>query len=141
MADNGSEFMKHFDQSIRQSCKDHWHTHPKTPKMNAHCERFNRTIQEEYIDYHLTELLNPASFNEKLADWLMWYNVTRPHHSLKLKSPVQFLQSHYRECNLWWPNTAAMQNPTPILSYRGETSHQPRALGEITFYSLIHKTL
>jgi hypothetical protein len=30
----------------------HWHTYPKTPKMNAHCERFNRNVQEACIDYH-----------------------------------------------------------------------------------------
>ena len=30
----------------------HWHTYPKTPKMNAHCERFNRTLQDEFASYH-----------------------------------------------------------------------------------------
>ena len=104
-SDNGSEFMKHFDTAVREACNDHWHTYPKTPKMNAHCERFNRTIQEEFVDYHTPLLLDPPSFNLKLADYLIWYNGQRPHHSLKLKSPVQFLQSNHQECNLWWPNT------------------------------------
>jgi len=105
LTDNGSEFMKHFDTAVREACNDHWHTYPKTPKMNAHCERFNRTIQEEFVDYHTPLLLDPPSFNLKLADYLIWYNGQRPHHSLKLKSPVQFLQSNHQECNLWWPNT------------------------------------
>ena len=48
--DNGSEFMKHFDQEIRRLHKIHWHTYPKCPRMNPHCERFNRTIQEEFVD-------------------------------------------------------------------------------------------
>src|ERR687897_3049776 len=40
LTDNGSEFMKHFDEEIRRLHKTHWHTYPRTPKMNAHVERF-----------------------------------------------------------------------------------------------------
>ena len=108
LTDNGSEFMKDFDLALRKTHKVHWHTYPRTPKMNAHCERFNRTIQEEFIDYHDRELIDVSTFNLKMADWLIWYNGTRPHHSLDLKSPVQFLQLHNQECNRWWPNTHAL---------------------------------
>jgi hypothetical protein len=39
--------------------------YPKTPKMNAHCERFNRTIQECFVDYHENLLLtDTALFNQ-----------------------------------------------------------------------------
>lgn len=107
LTDNGSEFMKHFDAEVRRLHQTHWHTYPKTPKMNAHCERFNRTIQEEFIDYHDAELLNPALFNRKLADWLIWYNAERPHWSLNLKSPIQFLtEQNPQECQMWWTDTA-----------------------------------
>lgn len=99
LTDNGSEFMKDFDLALRSTHQTHWRTYPRTPKMNSHCERFNRTIQEEFIDYHDYELLDAQTFNLKLADWLIWYNGTRPHHSLNLKSPVQFLQLHNQECN------------------------------------------
>lgn len=106
LTDNGSEFMKHFDEELRRLHKNHWHTYPKTPKMNAHVERFNRTIQEEFIDYHEDLLVNPNEFNRELIPWLLWYNAERPHWSLKLKSPVQFLlQRNPPLCNSWWPNT------------------------------------
>lgn len=52
LTDNGSEFKKHFDEELRKLHLTHFHTYPKTPKMNAHLERFNRTIQEEFIDYN-----------------------------------------------------------------------------------------
>ena len=107
LTDNGSEFAKHFDQSLRLAHHTHWHTYPKTPKMNAHCERFNRTLQEEFVDYHESELLDPSVFNQKLISYLLWYNAKRPHWSLKLKSPIQFLSIHNQECNIWWPNTIA----------------------------------
>ena len=106
--DNGSEFMKHFDQEIRRLHKNHWHTYPKTPKMNAHVERFNRTIQEEFIDYHEELLITPNQFNRQLIPWLIWYNAERPHWAVKLKSPVQFLlKENPSLCNSGWPNTNA----------------------------------
>jgi len=54
-----------------------WYTYPKTPKMNAHTERFHRTIQESFVDDH-EELLftDLALFNRKLADWLVFYNAS-----------------------------------------------------------------
>ena len=94
LTDNGSEFKKHFAEALKKLHLTHYHTYPKTPKMNAHVERFNRTIQDEFIDYHASELLNLAEFNRKLVDWLIWYNIDRVHHAFKNKmSPVQFMLS------------------------------------------------
>jgi hypothetical protein len=110
LTDNGSEFMKHFDQELRRLHLIHYHTYPRTPKMNAHCERFNRTIQEEFIDFHAYSLLDPSSFNQKLIPWLMWYNTERPHWGLGLKSPMQFmLTTHPEKSNMWWTNTFSGQ--------------------------------
>lgn len=54
-----------------------YYTYPKTPEMIAHAERFNRTVQEEFLDHH-EDLLwgdeaNLAALNRKLAEWLLWY--------------------------------------------------------------------
>lgn len=107
LTDNGSEFMRHFDEQLRGLHKVHWHTYPKTPKMNAHVERFNRTIQEEFLNYHEDLLVEPQAFNRELIPWLLWYNGERPHWGLKLKSPVQFLMEQKpQECKMWWPNTS-----------------------------------
>jgi len=106
LTDNGSEFMKHFDQEIRNLHQTHWHTYPRTPKMNAHAERFNRTIQDEHIDFHKRKLLEPDTFNPDLMKYLLWYNTERPHHSLNLKSPIQFIKEHNpKECNMYLTNT------------------------------------
>jgi hypothetical protein len=66
--------------------------------MSAHVERFNRTIPEEFIDYHQKLLLYPDQFNRRLIPWFIWYNAERPHWALKLSSPVQFLIKEIALC-------------------------------------------
>ena len=106
--DNGSEFAKYFHETAIQLNLTHYHTYPRSPKMNAHVERFNRTLSEEFIMYHKALLRDDVrAFNEKLIDYLLWYNSERPHHSLHLKSPFQcILESlEERECQRWWTYT------------------------------------
>lgn len=86
--DNGSEFHLHFEEAIRELKLHHWWSRVKTPKDNAVCERFNRTLQEEFIslgngcsDVHI--------FNRKLADWLIEYDFNRPHAALGYKRPIE----------------------------------------------------
>lgn len=113
LTDNGSEFKKHFASRLKELHLIHYHTYPKTPKMNAHCERFNRTIQEEFIDFHANLLLNTGEFNRELMDYLIFYNTERVHFAFQNKlSPVQFMLSspYYsltggRECKSGWPYT------------------------------------
>jgi transposase InsO family protein len=111
LTDNGSEFAKYFTQYIKDSGLTHYHTYPRTPKMNAHCERFNRTIQEEFIDYHIPKLLEPERFNPVLMDYLIWYNTKRVHYAFQNKlTPVQFIQEQLtklpQECRIGWAHTA-----------------------------------
>jgi len=93
LTDNGSEFKKHFSARLLKLQITHYHTYPRTPKMNAHVERFNRTLQEEFAYYHRTLLFHDMDeFNEKLIDWLVFYNTKRVHGAFDNKlSPVQFL--------------------------------------------------
>ena len=92
LTDNGSEFKKHFSDKLKELNLTHYHTYPKTPKMNAHMERFNRTIQDDWIDWHITELRDPDVFNHHLIDYLIFYNTLRVHHAFQNKlSPVQFM--------------------------------------------------
>ncbi|MDE3207275.1 MAG: integrase core domain-containing protein [Pseudomonadota bacterium] len=52
--------------------------------MNAHCERFNRSLQESFVDDHEDLLFTDlALFNEKLADWIVFYKPQLPHLSTK----------------------------------------------------------
>lgn len=120
LTDNGGEFKADFDRALEQAGLTHWHTYPKTPKMNAHCERFNRTVQEEFVDYHDDLLFtNLPCFNEKLLDWLTWYNCERPHASLGQVAPLNFaaqsLAQSNTQCHMYWPHTYNCISPPVLL--------------------------
>ncbi|NMB56728.1 transposase, partial [Candidatus Beckwithbacteria bacterium] len=49
--DNGSEFLSRFHKYLEEETKiDHIFIYPRSPKINAYIERFNRTIQEEFLE-------------------------------------------------------------------------------------------
>ena len=111
LTDNGSEFKKHLSKLLTESKITHYHTYPKTPKMNAHCESFNGTIQEEFVDYHQNLLFDDITvFNEKLKEYLLFYNTKRVHCAFDNKlTPLEVLtKSDYyvsklpEECRNGW---------------------------------------
>ena len=93
LTDNGSEFKKHLDQLLKENNIIHYRTYPKTPKMNAHCESFNGTIQEEFVDYKVNLLFDDTTkFNEKLKMYLEFYNTKRVHSAFhNKKAPLEVL--------------------------------------------------
>jgi transposase InsO family protein len=111
LTDNGSEFKKYLDELLKENGITHYHTYPKTPKMNAHSESFNGTIQEEFVDYHANQLFdNTTEFNEKMRKYLEFYNTKRVHSAFKnKKAPLELLiESEYyvrklsAECKNGW---------------------------------------
>jgi transposase InsO family protein len=114
--DNGSEFKKDFAKELRRQHLTHWKTYPRCPRMNGKTERFNRTLQEEFVDFHVGSLLDVAAFNHKMIEYLLWHNAERPHWALDLKSPVQFLVENSDLSRMWWRNTIHLQNCLNSLS-------------------------
>jgi len=86
--DNGSEFQGIFQKTCEELSIEQYHSRPQTPKDNAVNERFNRTLQEEFIslgNFHS----EPEIFNKDLTEWLIEYNFKRPHKSLNYQTPIQ----------------------------------------------------
>lgn len=103
--DNGSEFHRHFTAYLQEHKITHYWNYPGRPYRNGHIEKFNRTIQEEFIDQHEIYLNEPDDFNRKLMDWLVWYNTERPHWSLGLLSPVDYLIKNGHLSKMTWTDT------------------------------------
>ena len=106
--DNGSEFAHLFDDACSRLNIIRYHSYPRCPKMNGTVERFNRTLSEDFIQHHLPLLRDDISaFNEAMIDWLLWYNTERPHESLGMLSPLQYIVRDLtaRECQMYWTRT------------------------------------
>lgn len=91
--DNGSEFLKTFHQYLEEQNIKHIFIYPNSPKLNGVVERFNRTVQEEFINRSDELYYDQEKFKLKLNKYLYWYNYKRPHSSLGYQSPVQFMQA------------------------------------------------
>lgn len=87
--DNGSEFMKHFTRLCSLLNISQYWSRPKTPKDNAVNERFNQTLEREFIQLSNFTTDIPK-FNQKLTEWLIEYNFRRPHQTLGYIAPINF---------------------------------------------------
>jgi len=92
--DNGSEFLGEFQQYLEKINIIHQFIYPRSPKINAYIERFNRTIQEEFIERCDSIYYDRVKFNQDLIKYLTWYNTKRPHHSLGLVPPIKYLEQY-----------------------------------------------
>lgn len=90
--DNGSEFEKFFAWACQKLNLTRYYNRPHTPKDNPVNERFNETLQYEFIKLgHF----NPdcVQFNQQLTEWLIEYNFIRPHEALNYQTPIKFHNS------------------------------------------------
>jgi transposase InsO family protein len=63
----------------------------KTPKDNPEIERFNETLEYEWL-YNFNLSLDTKELNPRLTEWLIEYNFNRPHQSLAYLSPEEYIE-------------------------------------------------
>ncbi|HBT0029035.1 TPA: transposase, partial [Klebsiella pneumoniae] len=49
-------------------------------------------------------------FNQRMAEYLVLYNSKRPHKSLELMTPVDYILRESKNCNMWWTHTRIWLN-------------------------------
>lgn len=60
-------------------------------------KRFNRTIQEEFVEITDVDPLFVDDFNQQLLDWLIEYNSERPHQALAYQNPLEYLDTYHSQ--------------------------------------------
>jgi putative transposase len=107
--DNGSEFAQHFDRICRESDLVHFFNYPRHPQSNACVERFNRTIQEQFANWHIAELEELDTFNRNLMEYLIWYNTEKPHRGIGKLPPLKYYLINFfkpkQKSNMLWTLT------------------------------------
>ncbi len=103
LTDRGSEYcgnVEHHEYQLYLAIEDIDHTKTKTksPQTNGICERFHRTILEEFYQIAFRKKLYTSveQLQHDVDDWIDSYNCTRPHSGRYCygKTPMQtFLDS------------------------------------------------
>jgi len=93
--DNGSEFEKDFKKACKELSLPQWYSRVRTPKDNSVLERFNRTIQEEFVEMAYNGVEDLDAFNKELTDWLEEYNSVRPHQALDYLTPLEYIDKYF----------------------------------------------
>lgn len=105
--DNGPEYLGMFDEYLKKKQIPHLFIYPRCPKINSFVERANRTLSEEFIMDHLPILTDEgmAVFNERLIDYLIWYNTKRIHKGLQNKTPIDYLLTLHPKSHMYVTRT------------------------------------
>ena len=88
-SDHGSEFSIWFTHGLWGMGMSHRHGRVRQSNDQAHVERFNRTIQEECLDYVPRRV---AAFKNALSAYLEYYNRDRLHMGINYQTPLEMLQ-------------------------------------------------
>jgi transposase InsO family protein len=101
--DNGSEFSKYFKALCQKLEINQYYSRPHTPKDNPCLERFNQTLEYEWLkEGNFTT--NIELFNSKLKEFIIEYNFKRPHQALDYLTPIQFALK-YRQLSERYPSS------------------------------------
>jgi transposase InsO family protein len=92
----GSEFQDTFEEECQRRGIKLFVLPPRSPKLNGHVERIQRTHTEEFYEVTDTrfELLD---LNQALLKWEKVYNTIRPHQTLGYLTPQQFLEQYQQQ--------------------------------------------
>ncbi len=94
-SDNGSEFAGKFEKACSKLNIFQIYSRPYTPKDNPALERFNKTVQEEWLDFSEVGLTYIKEANSDLATWLVKYNSYRPHETLDYDTPLEYADKYF----------------------------------------------
>jgi transposase InsO family protein len=88
--DGGSEFMAEFEAACQARGIALFVLPPRSPKLNGHVERANRTHRSEFWELYDGELELPP-LQAALRAWEETYNHLRPHQALGYLTPAEHL--------------------------------------------------
>lgn len=91
---DGSEFMAKFAAECQAREIPLWVLSPHSPKLNGQVERMDRTFREAWWEWYEGETDLP-NMQHAGRDGEAVYNAVRPHQSLRMRTPVEFLADRF----------------------------------------------
>lgn len=93
--DGGSEFKAEWNQEAKNYCGRVRTARPYRKNEQSYIESFNRTLRKECLGWGKYKKSDLESVQQRVDEFLDFYNNHRPHLSLNLQSPKEYL-SHLR---------------------------------------------
>jgi len=98
--DNGSEFLKCFDQKLKQLEIAHYFSQPHSPKQNSYVERSHLTDEKDFYQQGMMRS-SVKELRPLLKEWQYKYNYLRPHQALGYLTPMAYLEKFkVKSCQL-----------------------------------------
>ena len=94
--DGGSEFQDAFEEECQRRGIKLFVLPPRSPKLNGHVERAQRTHTEEFYEVTDTSFELPE-LNQALLKWEKVYNTIRPHQAMGYLTPQQSLEQYQQK--------------------------------------------
>jgi len=93
--DGGSEFQDAFETECQRKGIKLFVLPPRSPKLNGHVERAQRTHTEEF--YEVTDIsFDLPEINRALLKWEVVYDTVRPSQALGYLTPLEYLEQHWQ---------------------------------------------
>ena len=89
--DGGSEFRSEFEDACEALGIPLFVLPPKSPKLNGVVERANDSSRVEFWSQYCGEF-NVREAQAALADYQHFYNCIRPHYTLEMMTPMEYIQ-------------------------------------------------
>jgi len=108
--DNGSEFKGAFEKACNQLNICQVFSRVRTPTDNAVLERFNWTIQDEWLSMSEVGLDDILKANTDLTEWLIEYDTHRPHEALDYQTPFGYAERNFfKVLPMWSARTSSVK--------------------------------
>ena len=103
--DHGSEFFGEFEMACQEMGIPQIFSRVRTPTDNSALERFNWTVQDEWLSLSEVGLDELSDANDDLTQWLIQYNSERPHQSLDYQTPLAYAEQEFSVSPMWASRT------------------------------------
>jgi len=90
--DNGSEYMAEFEEACKARAILLFVLPPRSPKLNGHAERAQRTHTEEHWELSSGDV-DVERMRRELRGWEDIYNTVRPHQALGYLTPLEYVNA------------------------------------------------
>ena len=90
--DGGPEFKAEFRSNVFKYADRFRVSRPYKKNEQSYIESFNRSLRKECLGWSKYRADELPSLNRELTDYLVYYHTKRPHMSLNMKTPNQFLK-------------------------------------------------